>query len=97
MKTREMTANASHLIVEQLAASGVKEVDNVSVVSMTRGVEDFFASEVREYHLCVLRILSKKSIHVTDGRGDRALVSVVKSKTHSQCDGTLKTKVRVLI
>ena len=30
MKTREMTANASHLIVEQLAASGVKYVFNNS-------------------------------------------------------------------
>ena len=30
MKTRQMTANASHLIVEQLAASGVKYVFNNS-------------------------------------------------------------------
>ena len=30
MKTREMTSNASHLMVEQLVASGVKYVFNNS-------------------------------------------------------------------
>src|SRR6266498_913134 len=73
----------------------IVEVDDKSVMPMSRVVVDFFRSDIWEYTFFAWRVSLQNAFHERERVRDTFLIVVVKRKAHSQNNRSLKALLAI--